>query len=78
MRQVDRNFVHNQLVAEIDACVGNFSLYQYRDSEKREIDFVIQSRHNDILAVEVKSGSNVSGNSFKHIKWFREKCRKNE
>jgi predicted AAA+ superfamily ATPase len=69
-------FVHNQLVAEIDACSGNFSLYQYRDSEKREIDFVIQNRHNDILAVEVKSGSNVSIDSFKHIKWFREKMSK--
>jgi predicted AAA+ superfamily ATPase len=69
-------FVHNQLVAEIDAYSGNFSLYQYRDSEKREIDFVIQNRNNDILAVEVKSGSNVSGDSFKHIKWFREKMSK--
>jgi predicted AAA+ superfamily ATPase len=70
-------FVHNQLVAEIDACAGNFSLYQYRDSEKREIDFIIQNRNNDILAVEVKSGSNVSDDSFKHIKWFREKISPN-
>jgi predicted AAA+ superfamily ATPase len=69
-------FVHNQLVAEIDACSGKFFLYQYRDSEKREIDFVIQNRNNDILAIEVKSGSNVSGDSFKHIKWFREKMSK--
>ncbi|MDR2268116.1 MAG: ATP-binding protein [Holosporaceae bacterium] len=65
-------FVHNQLVAEIDASSGNYSLYQYRDSEKREIDFIVQNRHNDILAIEVKSGSNVSSDSFKHIKWFRE------
>jgi predicted AAA+ superfamily ATPase len=66
-------FVHNQLVAEIDACSGNYSLYQYRDTEKREIDFVVQNRNNDILAIEVKSGSNVSIDNFKHIKWFREK-----
>jgi len=69
-------FVYNQLIAEIDSHPNNYSLYQYRDSEKREIDFIIQNRNNDILAIEIKSGSGVSADDFKHIKWFKEKISK--
>ncbi len=35
------------------------------------IDFIIENKDSDILGVEVKAGSSVSRDSFKHLKWFR-------
>lgn len=55
-----------------------YSLYQYRDSKKREIDFIIETENNEIIAIEVKSGSRVMSDDFKHIKWFRDNLVKNK
>jgi predicted AAA+ superfamily ATPase len=69
-------FVYNQLSAEINAANQKYYLSHYRDSEKREIDFLIENEDNDLLAIEIKSGSAVSKDSFKHIVWFRERMKK--
>jgi len=37
----------------------------------REIDFIIEDDRGVILCVEVKAGSAVSKDAFKHIVWFR-------
>ena len=42
----------------------------YRDSEKREIDFLVENEHGAYLGVEVKAGSSVASADFKHLKWF--------
>lgn len=63
-------FVFNQLSAILDAQEDNYKLYHYRDSEKREVDFVIENEKGDILGVEVKAGSAVNKSSFKHLEWF--------
>jgi predicted AAA+ superfamily ATPase len=68
-------FVFTQLVAHIEALgLGNekYNIYHYRDREKREIDFIIENAEGAILGVEVKAGSSVSRDSFKHLKWFRD------
>lgn len=65
-------FVFTQLAAHIDAKEGSYQLYHYRDREKREIDFIIETEEGDILGIEVKAGSVVSNDSFKHLKWFKE------
>lgn len=64
-------FIFNELSAQIDASDGEYSLYHYRDREKREIDFIIEREDGAILGVEVKSGSAVDKSSFKHHKWFK-------
>ncbi len=46
-------------------------MYHYRDRDKREIDFLIESSDGALLGVEVKSGSAVSKDSFKHLEWFK-------
>ncbi len=51
---------------------SEYSMYQYRDRNKREIDFIIETENNEVIAVEVKSGSKVTSDDFKHIKWFRD------
>jgi predicted AAA+ superfamily ATPase len=65
-------FAYNELAAQIDAAEESCHLYQYRDKDKREIDFLIERDDRQILAVEVKSGITVRKDDFRHIEWFRE------
>lgn len=71
--KLTETFVFNQLAAIIDAQQEHYALYHYRDREQREIDFLIENEDGDILGVEVKAGSAVSKDMFKHMLWFKEK-----
>lgn len=63
-------YIYNQLIAQVDLENLDYSLYHYRDREKREIDFIIQDSNN-IYGIEVKSGTLISRDHFKHLKWFK-------
>ena len=69
-------FIYNELAAQIDASVGQYELFHYRDREKREIDFIIERDDQTLLGIEVKSGSSISTADFKHLKWFKESIAK--
>jgi len=69
--------IFKELVTLVDLN-PEYSLYQYRDGKKREIDFIIETENNEIIAIEVKSGSKVTFDDFKHIKWFRDNLVKNK
>lgn len=64
-------FVFQELVAQVDLD-NSYSLYQYRDREKREIDFLIEREDGSLIGIEVKSSHSVSSDNFIHHKWFRE------
>lgn len=64
-------FVFNELSAQIDLN-NDCTLHHYRDRRNREIDFIIENDQGDIAGVEVKGGSHVTGEDFKHLKWFKE------
>ena len=64
-------FIYGELAAQVELD-SDYSMYQYRDRENREIDFVIEHEDGRILAIEAKGGSNIGKNDFRHIKWFRE------
>lgn len=65
-------FVFNQLSSIIDTEPYRYELFHYRDRLNREIDFVIEDEGGSLLGIEVKAGSSLSMNSFKHLKWFKE------
>jgi predicted AAA+ superfamily ATPase len=65
-------FVFTQLAAVIDAQQEEYHMYHYRDREKREVDFIIENEEGDLLGIEVKAGSAISQDNFKHLKWFRD------
>ena len=65
-------FIFTQLAAAIDSSEEDYQLYHYRDREKREIDFIVENEDGNILGIEVKAGSAVNQDSFKHLKWFKE------
>jgi uncharacterized protein len=64
-------FVFNQLSSLLDTQENTYALYHYRDREKREVDFIIEHEDGAILGIEVKAGSIVTKDMFKHLQWFR-------
>ncbi len=76
--KIFETFVYNQLIALVELQNNQYELYHYRDREKREIDFIIQDNESNIYGIEVKSGSSVTKDQFKHLKWFRENLAKNK
>lgn len=69
-------FAYNELAAQIDAAEESYHLYQYRDHDKREIDFLIERDDQHRLAIEIKSGISIKKSDFKHIEWFRDNLSK--
>lgn len=67
--------VFNELKAQIDL-TGNYYLYQYRDRENREIDFIVENEKGDMVGIEVKGGSHITKEDFKHLMWFRDNLAK--
>lgn len=55
----------------------SYELTQYRDGEKREIDFIVKGPGDAMLGIEVKAGA-VSQGDFKHLKWFRDNLAKGD
>lgn len=69
--KIVETWVHHELAALADFA-GGYTITQYRDSEKREIDFIVENEAGDILGIEVKSGSAICDKDFKHLRWFRD------
>ena len=74
--KIFETFVYNQLVSQVELDNNEYELYHYRDREKREIDFIIQDTNCNIYGIEVKAGSSVTKDQFKHLKWFSQNLAK--
>lgn len=61
-------WVYQQL-ASIAEASGEYVISQYRDTKKREIDFIVERSDGALLGIEVKAGA-ASLADFKHLKWF--------
>ncbi|MBL4868918.1 MAG: ATP-binding protein [Pseudomonadales bacterium] len=66
------SFAFNELAALVDASDGLYELRHYRDRQKREIDFLIEREDSAMIGIEIKSGTNLKAEDFKHLKWFGE------
>jgi uncharacterized protein len=65
-------FVYTQLVAQLEAQEELHELTHYRDRERREIDFVVETPDGTTIGIEVKAGSAVNTKTFQHLVWFRD------
>jgi len=63
-------FVFQELAAQIDLD-SDFSLYQYRDIKKREIDFLVEKENEGLIGIEVKASRSVSKDDFASQIWFK-------
>lgn len=61
-------WVYHELSAQASVS-GEYEISQYRDREKREIDFVVENGRGETLGIEVKAGA-VGPEDFRHLKWF--------
>ena len=61
--------MYNQLAAIAETSL-DYSISHYRDSCKREIDFIVERSDGSMLGIEVKAGSSLGKDDFKHLKWF--------
>lgn len=66
------SWVYHELAAATEALDG-FSIFHYRDRDKREIDFILESGDGDLVGIEVKAGSLVGVDDFRHMDWFADK-----
>ena len=66
------SWAYQQLASMADISSG-VEISHYRDTDKREIDFILTRQDGAMVAVEVKSGSVVSKSDFRHIVHFRDK-----
>lgn len=71
-------FAADPSLAALADSIGGYAVAQYRDSDKREIDFLVENEAGALLGVEVKSGSSVGDSDFKHLRWFRDNLVKGE
>lgn len=62
-------WVYHELAALADRAPG-LTISQYRDSDKREIDFLVENDLGETLGIEVKSGSAIGEGDFTHLRWF--------
>jgi predicted AAA+ superfamily ATPase len=60
------------LIRRRDGLSYGSELLQYRDREKREIDFIVENGK-ATLGIEIKAGHSVGKNDFKHLEWFRDR-----
>ena len=66
------SWAYHEIAAQADI-TGDYSITHYRDSDKREIDFVVERDDGHCAGIEVKCGSSVGDEDFRHLKWFRAK-----
>jgi predicted AAA+ superfamily ATPase len=70
-------FIFHELSSQIDLDF-DYSLYQYRDKQKREIDFLIEKTGSGLIGIEVKSSRSVYKTDFNSQIWFKENILKNK
>jgi len=64
------NFTVTELKKQL-ALMDDGKLYHLRTSDLKEIDFIIEKRNGDILAIEVKAAHTVVADDFRHIRFLQ-------
>ena len=64
------NFAASELKKQL-ALMDDGILYHFRTSDLKEIDFIIEKRNGDLLAIEIKAALTVMPGDFKHIRFLQ-------
>lgn len=60
-------FVYTELIKHQSSSDKDVDIFHYRDLQKTEVDFVLESNSGEIVALEIKSGSNIKKEHFKGL-----------
>jgi uncharacterized protein len=63
-------FVYAELVRLLAAGDLGATLHFYRDRDGREVDFLLERRNGQVVAIEVKASSTVGPEDFRHLRWL--------
>lgn len=74
--KLTETFVYNQIAPQIEL-ERETTLTHWRDKRKREIDFIIETESN-IYGIEVKSGTDIKSDTFRHLEYFKNNHTKNK
>lgn len=61
------SFVYSELIKYQSYANTNIDIYHFKDPHKNEVDFVLESKNGDVVALEIKSGSNIKKEHFKGL-----------
>ncbi len=61
------SFVYSELIKHQSYSEISMNIYHYRDNQKKEVDFVLEASDGSVVALEVKSGSNIKKEYFKGL-----------
>ena len=66
------HFIFTELKAYQDYTEKDFKLFYWRSSSKFEIDFLIETKNKELIAIEVKAKKKINEKDFKGIKAFED------
>lgn len=66
-------FVYAELTRLLAAGDLGATLYYYRDRDGREIDFLLERRGGQVVAIEVKAAATVGPDDFRHLRWLADR-----
>lgn len=66
-------FVLMELARQLTWCQTRAELYHYRTKDKVEVDAVLENPHGQVIAIEVKAATTVTGGDFRGIKHLAER-----
>ncbi len=66
-------FVHAELTRLLATSDLGASLYFYRDRDGREVDFLLERRNGQTVAIEVKASATVGPGDVRHLRWLADK-----
>ena len=61
------SFVYSELIKHQVSSKESVNIYHFRDQQKKEVDFVLESTDGSIVALEIKSGSRIKQEHFKGL-----------
>jgi len=67
MGNLVETFVYSELIKHQSHAQESIEIYHYRDQQKIEVDFVLESNSGDVVALEIKSGTNLKTEHFKGL-----------
>ena len=71
------SFVVNELIKQQTWSEIDYSLFHYRDRDKREVDIIVELPDGKIIAIEVKSAGSINRADLKGINYMRESFKEN-
>ena len=66
-------FVHAELMKLATVSEAPVSIWQFRESDNREIDFILEGPGGAVVGIEVKATTSPGADSAKHLRWLNER-----